>query len=149
MKKENQRRLFGNFTWEAGRYFMLLEFVIFMMAMLYLLYVIFGTVNGVADSMTEAEQAKLARTFDQINFLLLIRITIVFCIVFFINIILGLFFLHRLTGPLVRFKVLLNQLAEGSVPDADVILRKGDFPTDVAAALSSALRKIRQWRRQS
>src|SRR3989338_4193965 len=143
MKKQNQRRILPNLTWQAERYFSLFEFVLLMIAMLYLLYLVFGTVKEVSGGLTEAEQIGLAPVFDRINFLLLIRISLLFAVVFMVNFILGLFFLHRLTGPLVRIKSVLNQISTGTVPNTDVTLRKGDFPTDLAATLSHALSQIR------
>ncbi|MBI4000084.1 MAG: hypothetical protein HY351_05655 [Candidatus Omnitrophica bacterium] len=147
MKKQNQRRILPNLTWQAERYFSLFEFVLLMVAMLYLLYLIFGTVKEVSGALTEAEQIGLAPVFDRINFLLLVRVSILFGVVFMVNFILGLFFLHRLTGPLVRIKNVLNQISSGTVPNTEVTLRKGDFPIDLAATLSHALSQIRQWRR--
>lgn len=147
MKKQNQRRILPNLTWQAERYFSLFEFVLLMVGMLYLLYLIFGTVKEVSGALTEVEQIGLAPVFDRINFLLLVRISILFGVVFMVNFILGLFFLHRLTGPLVRIKNVLNQISLGTVPNTDVTLRKGDFPTDLATSLSRALSQIRQWRR--
>ena len=148
MVKHNQRRILPNIAWKAERYFMVLEFVILAATMIYLLYLIFTTVYGVVETMAPANQVTLGPLFDKINFLLLIRVTILFCVAFLINVLLGLFFLHRVTGPLVRFRTVLTQIAEGTVPNTDVVLRKGDFPIDVAQALTQALRRIRQWRRQ-
>ena len=147
MARQNKRKILPNIAWKAERYFMVLEFVLLMTTMVYLLYLIFTTIYNASSSMTPATQATLGPLFDKINFLLLVRITLLFCATFFINILLGLFFLHRVTGPLVRFKAVLTQIADGSVPNTDVVLRKGDFPTDVAGALTQALKRIRNWKR--
>lgn len=145
--KRNQRKLLPNIGWPAERYFMILQFILLMSAMVYLLYLIFGTIKEVSETLSPAQQASLANLFDRIDFLLLIRISILFCVVFFVNVLLGLFFLHRVTGPLVRIRGVLTKIAGGDVPNMDVILRKGDFPTDVADALTDALKKIRFWQR--
>ena len=147
MKKLNQRRILPNLTWEAERYFMVLQFILLMMAMLYLLYLIFGTIKEVSAGLDPSQQTVFAVLLDRIDFLLLVRISVLFFLVFFINILLGLFFLHRLTGPLVRIRTVLNRIAGGEVPSSDVVLRKGDFPSDVAEALSNALKKIRFWQK--
>ena len=147
MKRREQRRILSNITWQAERYFTVLQFVIVMMTMVYLLYLIFGTVNGVLEKMPAARQVALAPVFDQINFLLLIRVSILFFLVFFINFLLGLFFLHRLTGPLLRLRVILTQIAQGTIQSGEVMLRKGDFPAEVAKALSGALKQIREWKK--
>src|SRR3989338_1002547 len=135
MKRENKRKLLSNIGWEAERYFMILEFFILMIAMLYLLYLVFGTVNETARLAATATKSDLERLFDQLNFLVVLRTSIVFVLLCGVNLLLGLFFLHRLTGPLVRIKAVLNQIAGGKVPETKVILRKGDFPKDVADAL--------------
>lgn len=148
MKKHEQRRILPNLTWQAERYFSVFEFVLLAVAMLYLLYLVFGTVKEVAGALTEAEQAGLAPVFDRISFLILVRVLILFGVFFAVNFLMGLFFLHRLTGPLVRIKSVLNRISDGNIPNTDVALRKGDFPTDVADALTQALKRIRQWRHQ-
>ena len=147
MKRQNQRRILPNITWEAERYFMALQFVLLMTTMIYLLYLIFGTVKEASVNLTESQQPLFAPVLDRIDFLLLIRISILFCAVFFINILLGLFFLHRLTGPLVRIRSVLNHIAGGDVPSTDMVLRRGDFPIDIAEALTNALKKIRFWQK--
>ena len=148
MARQDQRRILPNITWKAESYFMILEFVLLMAAMVYLLYLIFNTIDGVAKTMAHANQVTMEPFFDKINFLLLVRVTILFCVAFLINVVLGLFFLHRVTGPLVRFRSVLTQIGNGSVPNMDVVLRRGDFPTELAQALTLALKRIRHWQRQ-
>ena len=144
MKTQERRRIFSfNVNGNAERYFMVFQFILFALTMIYLLYLIFGTINGVASKITQTTTpAELQIIFDKITFLLLVRISVLFAIVFIIDLLLGSFFLHRLTGPLVRINAVLNQIAEGKIPSSDVVLRKGDFPIDVARALSRALRKL-------
>lgn len=149
MKEQEQRRILPNITWQAERYFMVFEFVLLTTTLVYLLYLTFATVNGVEKQLSGTIPVNWPAIFDRINFLLLIRISILFGVVFLVNFLLGLFFLHRLTGPLVRIRSVLIQIANGAVPHTDVILRKGDFPTDLAHALTQALAQIRHWRRQS
>lgn len=150
MEKQERRRTLGlNVTGNAERHFILLQFVVLALTMIFLLYLIFGTINAVVAKMTAAEVAELAPRIDEINFLLLVRISILFVAVFFINLILGLFYLHQLTGPLARIRVILSQIAAGTIPDEDVNLRKQDFPTEAAQALTAALKRIRAWRSKS
>ena len=148
MRKPERRRVFDlNITGHAQRYFVILQFVILMLTMVYLLYLVFGTINHEIGRVENWEGAELSSVLDHISLLLIIRITLLFVLVFIANLVLGLFFLHRLTGPLVRIRYVLSQIAEGTVPSTEVVLRKGDFPTDVARALSQALKQIRQWYR--
>ena len=148
MAKQERRRSWGlNVTGNAEQYFVISQFMILMTTMVYLLYLIFGTIHQELSRVQNWNAVSLPSALDQIILLLLIRITILFLVVFFANLLLGLFFLHRLTGPLVRIRWILNQVAEGNIPSSEVVLRKGDFPTDIAKALSHALRRIRQWYR--
>lgn len=144
--KERRRSLGLKIATAAQRYFILLEFVLLMFTMVYLLYLVFGTVNEVVGKLVPKDRQGLDAVFDQINFLLLVRISILFVVVFIINVLFGLFYLHRLIGPLVRIRSVLSEIADGRIPAHDVVLRKGDFPTDVAEELSRAIHKIREYK---
>ena len=146
-EREERRRSFGlKVATNAQRYFILLEFVLLMFTMIYLLYLVFGTVSEVTGKIPIRDRNGFEAVFDQINFLLLVRISILFVVVFLINVLFGLFYLHRLVGPLSRIRSVLTQIADGHLPAQDVVLRKGDFPTDVADELSRAIRKIREYK---
>lgn len=148
MAKSERRRTLGlNLKGTAERHFIILESILLVLLMVYLLYLIFWTINGVLDSLPLEQQAELSPIFDRISYLLLVRISILFIVVSLVNFLLGLFYLHRLTGPLVRIKGVLDQIAAGDVPPHDATLRKKDYPTDVVDALNRALRKIREWRK--
>lgn len=146
MKGKNERRILPNLMGYPERYFMALEFIILMLTMLYMIYMVFGTVNGVLETVAKTGGVEMETISDQINASLLIRISILFTVAYVINVLLGLFFLHRLTGPLVRIRTVLTKIASGTIPSTDVTLRKGDFPADVAEALTDALKRIRRWR---
>lgn len=145
-EKKYPRSLGLKISNQAQQYFVTLEFVLLTMTMLFLLYLVFGTVGEVTGRISASDKATFEAIFDEINFLLLVRVSILFVVVFVVNVLFGLFFLHRLTGPLVRIKTVLLQIADGEIPNHDVTLRKGDFPTDVAEALSKAIHKIRVWK---
>jgi Na+/melibiose symporter-like transporter len=143
---KHPRSLGLNLKGPVQRAFIVLEFTLLMFTMIYLLYLIFGTMEGVAAAASETEQAALTAVIDRINFLLLVRISILFSVVFVINVVLGLFYLHRLTGPLVRIKAVLDTIAGGELPEHVITLRKGDFPTDVTESLTNALLQMRRWK---
>jgi hypothetical protein len=143
------RSLGLNFSGPAQRTFILLEFVLLMFTMVYLLYLIVATMDHVAASVTGVDKTTLALVLERVNMLLLVRISLLFFVVFIVHVVLGLFLLHRVTGPLVRFKRILNQIADGKIPNHPVTLRKGDFPTDVSDALTDALKQIRRWKASS
>jgi|SRR3989338_8619799 len=145
--QERRRTLGLNLKGTAERHFIILESILMVLLMVYLLYLIFWTINGVLDNLPSEQQVELAPIFDRISYLLLVRISVFFIVVSLVNFLLGLFYLHRLTGPMVRIKGVLDQIAAGDVPSKDATLRKKDYPTDVVDALNRALRKIREWRK--
>jgi len=53
----------------------------------------------------------------------------------------GLYFGHKLAGPIYRFKIELGRIADGR-PVRPIVLRKGDEFHDVADALNRALDRI-------
>lgn len=114
----------------------------------YLLYLIFGTIDEAAKRMALPDQAAWNAFFEEISFMLLGRISALFVVVFVIHVFFGLFFLHRLTGPLARTRSVLSEIADGKIPQADIALRKEDFPTELAYELSRALRRIRSFQRK-
>ena len=143
---KEQRRIFLNWKvlGQAERYFILFQFILLALTLVYLLYLIFSTINGVLNEVSQGQgPIVLASAFDQISYRLLIRISILFVFVFLANLVLGFFFLHRLTGPLVRIRKVLDQVADGKIPSREVLLRKGDFPTDLAKSLGRALSRLR------
>ncbi|OGW77663.1 MAG: hypothetical protein A3J52_03985 [Omnitrophica bacterium RIFCSPHIGHO2_02_FULL_49_9] len=142
----NRRLLTLHVKSPAQQMFILLEFILLMATMIYLLYLIFATMDGVVRALGNSEQVALSSVVDEINFLLLVRITILFAVVFAAHALFGLFYLQRLTGPLVRIKTILAQIAEGKIPEQESSLRKGDFPLEVYEALQRAIRQVHKWR---
>ena len=58
----------------------------------------------------------------------------------------GIRLTHRIAGPLLRIHAALQQLAAGRV-DQHILLRKGDFFTDIAAAINALAESLRTRRR--
>lgn len=129
----------------AQRNFILLEFLLMAATMIYLLYLIFATIDqsakGAAISIWDGWEA----FFEQINLKLLIRVSILFVIVFAAQVVLGLFYLQRLIGPIERTRRILAQIAEGNAPDPELSFREEDFPRDLARDLSRALKRVRSY----
>ncbi|OGW80157.1 MAG: hypothetical protein A3G33_08915 [Omnitrophica bacterium RIFCSPLOWO2_12_FULL_44_17] len=149
MEKQKRRRTLGlKIVTAAQKYFVLLEFFLLMCTMVYLLYLIFGTISDSTQQLIPNDHPEFADVMDRLRYLLLVRISILFVVVFLVNVLLGLFYLHRLIGPLVRIRSVLSQIADGNIPSADVHLRKGDFPTDLAKELSRALTRIREMKNE-
>ena len=58
----------------------------------------------------------------------------------------GMIFLHRITGPLVRVRNVLNSLIEGKTPEGAVKFRHGDFTPELADALNRLVAAVKQGR---
>ena len=145
--EQNRRRVFNfNPADRAQQYFIFLEFILMSFTVIYLMYLIFSTIDKAANQVSIAGWEGWSVFFEHVNFLLLVRISILFAIVFVIHVMLGLFFLHRLIGPMDRTRRIFSDIADGRVPESNVMLRKDDFPTEFAHELSRALDKIRSWR---
>lgn len=70
---------------------------------------------------------------------LILRISLVLGIALFIMTVFGLFFLHRVAGPVYRFRQVLLRLNEGEMPPP-VKLREGDFFHETATELNILMR---------
>ena len=129
------------------RHFIILEAFLMVLLMVYLLFLIFWTVSGVIESLPSDQQVEIQPVIDQILQLLLIRISVLFIAVSSFNFLAGLFYLSRVTGPMVRIKSVLDQVAGGAIPPQDPAFRKKDYHKDLAETLNNALHKIREWRK--
>lgn len=72
---------------------------------------------------------------------LLVWVTLMGSLSAFFAVAVGLYFSHKLAGPIYRFKIELQRIAEGQEA-RPIRLRKGDDFQDVADALNSALGRI-------
>ena len=80
-----------------------------------------------------------------INYLLTVRITLTLLVTVFIAGFLSIMFLHRVGGPIYRFRVTLKQIVSGQVPN-DIKLRRNDFYKDVADEMNKVLALLRSKR---
>ena len=137
-----RRRFFAFLTNEPPqRYFIVMQFFILAAMMLFLLYNAFELFQEFA---TSAEALNLSAGQFQLHLkdlytALLLRILIIFLVGFLVNAFFGLLFLHRVTGPLVRVRHILDKIADGEYPEAMIHFRRGDFAKEVALALSRLL----------
>ena len=145
--KKNKRKPIELFISEPPqKYFLILQLGILLTTLVFLLSIIMYTVT----SLMEPSQAlvasgqKLNALFDQMIYDLFVKVSILFVIAFFINALLGLFFLERLTGPLLRIQKALEDMASGRLPDSDIHVRDSDYPKDLAHALSALAAQMRR-----
>jgi len=146
MAGNNKRRERLFITEAPQRYYLLLQFGIFLATLVFLLYLLMNSMAAIAATSTEIIQRGefLDSYVDGMVTSLFTKVGILFGVAFILNAILGLFFLQRLTGPLVRIQRLLEEIGSGRIPSSDFYLRKADFPVDLANALSSAIAYLRR-----
>lgn len=146
MKNEHRKwtRFFKFFP--PQRYFLMLQLCIFLTTLVFVLSIILTNITQAMESSYAlvGGSEKLNLIFDAMMQLFFIKISLLFAAVFLINILLGFFFLERLTGPLVRIQHVLEEIGSGRIPDTDVYLRKHDFPVELGNALSSAVAFLRR-----
>ncbi|MCM8775472.1 MAG: hypothetical protein NC930_03880 [Candidatus Omnitrophica bacterium] len=78
---------------------------------------------------------------SDVSYQLILRVT---CILFVTLIVLGafgIFFLHRVAGPVYRFRQVLIRINDSQIPHP-IKLREGDFFTEVAIEINRLLEKL-------
>jgi len=92
-----------------------------------------------------------AFTFGKVNpseilygasYSIIIRVTLVLTLTLIIIGVYGVVFLHRVAGPVFRFRQTLLKVNRGEMP-ADITIREGDFYHDMAHDINIILRRLR------
>jgi len=81
------------------------------------------------------------KTVSTINLILIKRVGILLILVILFALILEIFFLHRIAGPIYRIEKTLNDIAEGKKVQP-IKLRKKDFFKSLAASVNKVIEKI-------
>ena len=77
-----------------------------------------------------------------VSYTIIIRVTLVLILTLIIIGSYGVVFLHRVAGPVYRFRQTLLKINRGEMPQ-DIKLREGDFFHDVAHDINIILRRLR------
>lgn len=77
-----------------------------------------------------------------VSYTIIIRVTLVLILTLLIIGAYGVVFLHRVAGPVYRFRQTLLKVNRGEMP-IDIKLREGDFFHDVAHDINIVLRRLR------
>ena len=85
---------------------------------------------------------------SDVSYDLIIRVSLVLFITIMVIALFGIFFLHRVAGPIYRFQGVLRRISKGEIPD-DIRLRENDFFVDTATDLNHVLRMLRDKRKQT
>jgi hypothetical protein len=144
--KGSQRKLKSVFIHRPlQREYTMLMIIVLMVATLLIGMVIHLTIQ----ESLGANQGGLARAaaYDflaEIDQKLLIRVFAVLFVTIVAAIMSGIFFLHRVAGPIYRIRVTLKKLAEFQIPEQNVTLRRGDFFQEVAVELNHLIDRLRK-----
>lgn len=79
---------------------------------------------------------------SEISYDLILRVSLVLFVTILIIAVFGIFFLHRIAGPVYRFRHVLHRVSQGDIPD-EFRIREGDFFADTAEDLNHVLELLR------
>ena len=82
---------------------------------------------------------------SEVRYDLIARVSLVLFVTIIVIGFFGVFFLHRIAGPVYRFRRVLRSVAEGEIP-GEFQLREGDFFRETAEELNRLLQLLRQRR---
>jgi len=83
-----------------------------------------------------------AEVFSDVSYLLIMRVSCVLFVTLIIIGFFGVFFLHRVAGPVYRFRQTFLKLNKGEIPPT-IRLREGDFFEETAQEINKYLDKVR------
>ena len=127
------------------REFTMLMVIILMVATLLIGVVIHYTIHETLTDQTGGLGRTAAYEFlAEIDQKILIRVFAVLFITIVAARMGGVFFLHRVAGPIYRIRITLRQLADGKIPKNDVKLRRGDFFAELAVETNRLMNRLRE-----
>ncbi len=85
---------------------------------------------------------------SDVGYDLITRVSAILFITMLLIAMFGVFFLHRIAGPVYRFHGVLRKVSRGEIPE-DIHLREGDFFMDTAEDLNKVLQLLREKKAQA
>lgn len=79
---------------------------------------------------------------SDVSYNLIVRVSLVLFVTILIITVFGVFFLHRIAGPVYRFQNVLRKVGKGELPE-EFKLREGDFFVETAQDLNSVLKILK------
>lgn len=126
------------------REYTLLMIGMMMAAILMVTMIIHYTMRGaVLGSPYRVGRVSPYEILSEVNELLILRVGLALLILVLAATAIGIVFLHRVAGPIYRFRLLLRRLALGDIPN-DVKLRDRDYLKEVAADFNGVFKSLRQ-----
>ena len=80
---------------------------------------------------------------SDLSYDLIARVSLILFVTILMIAVFGVFFLHRIAGPVYRFRNVLHRVAKGEIPDG-FRLREGDYFTETADDLNHVLQILRE-----
>ncbi|MFA5167746.1 MAG: hypothetical protein WC530_04360 [Candidatus Omnitrophota bacterium] len=125
------------------REFSFMLIALFMVASAAVAWVIHQTIRDVAfDGAVTFGRVNPSEILYNVSYLIIIRVTLVLILTLIIIAAYGVVFLHRVAGPVYRFRQTLLKVNRGEMPQ-DIKLREGDFFHDMAYDINIILRRLR------
>ena len=84
---------------------------------------------------------------SDVRYDLIVRVSLVLFVTILMIGLFGVFFLHRIAGPVYRFRSVLRRIVKGEIPD-EFRLREGDYFTETAEDLNQVIRLLRARRQR-
>lgn len=124
------------------REFSLVLIALLMVSTLAVGYVIHSTIREMAFSGYRFGKVSPYDVLSDISYQLVVRVSCVLFITLVVIAFYGVFFLHRVAGPVYRFRQTFLKLNDGEVPP-HIHLREGDYFTETAAEINRMLTRLK------
>jgi hypothetical protein len=86
---------------------------------------------------------------SDVSYQLLVRVSAILILTLVVIAVFGIFFLHRVAGPVYRFRKTLLRLNDGEIP-VPVQLREGDFFSETASEVNRLIKRTKfEWDRDA
>lgn len=105
-------------------------------------YVIHSTIHEVAFGGYRFGKVSPYEMLSDISYQLVVRVSCVLFVTLIIIAFYGVFFLHRVAGPVYRFRQTFLKLNDGEIP-RPINLREGDYFTETATEINRLIEKMK------
>ena len=127
------------------REFTLITIAIMMFSAVAVSYMIHSTLQEIiSENVSGYGKIGAYNVLSDASYELIVRVTLIMFVTIISIGIFGVFFLHRVAGPVYRFHQLVRKLGVNDIPAQDFHLRQKDFFKEVAAELNILLKALRQ-----
>jgi signal transduction histidine kinase len=107
------------------------------------------TLSGITDGAPQTiSRLALERMISDIDSQLIMGTLVVIFVTVILTGVFGVFLLHRVAGPVYRFRQVLNSMAGGQIP-REIRLRERDFFKETASELNQVIHLLRQYEQTS